>query len=233
MIIKFDQADIERLYNKTHIVIEGENIGCWETSYCIDTNGYPRFSIKQINLSAHRFMYQVHHPDEDISDKSICHTCDNTKCVNPDHLWSGSHQSNMKDMVSKGRNNKGSGVNLSKLNEDQVNNILKDIINGKFSWVTDISKTYQISNSVIWQILGGRIWKHVTKNYDLKRIKDMIITDCKGTKNFNSQFTEKDIHDIRKRVNGGESQRKVAKDYDVHQTTISEIIRGKTYKSVI
>lgn len=37
-------------------------------------------------------------------DKYALHTCDNNKCVNPDHLYWGTHADNIKDMVSKKRN---------------------------------------------------------------------------------------------------------------------------------
>lgn len=77
---------------------------CWEwQAYVNPENGYGTFCICG-NVYAHRVAYMLAHPDEDISDLLICHTCDNKICMNPAHLFKGTHIDNARDMVQKGRN---------------------------------------------------------------------------------------------------------------------------------
>lgn len=40
-----------------------------------------------------------------ISGKEICHACDRKGCINPDHLFQGTHSENMRDAFNKGHYN--------------------------------------------------------------------------------------------------------------------------------
>lgn len=60
----------------------------------------------------------------------VLHKCDNPECVNPDHLFTGTHRENMDDMISKGRNfiptqPHGEDHPSSKLTQSQVDQIRK------------------------------------------------------------------------------------------------------------
>jgi hypothetical protein len=111
---------------------------------------------------AHRLSYLQHYGE--IKDGMfVCHKCDNPSCVNPDHLFLGSHKDNMKDMVDKNRslNQMGENNNSSKINEIDVVKILSllPIMNN-----TQISKEFngRISHSMISNIRLGKNWSHIT-----------------------------------------------------------------------
>ena len=85
--------------------------GCWDWIGPINSvSGYGLFQYHGKQISAHRWMYQHVHGVQLDRKQLVCHSCDVTYCVNPKHLWLGTHKDNMKDMVRKGRSCKGKNM---------------------------------------------------------------------------------------------------------------------------
>lgn len=78
--------------------------GCWEWQAFIGENGYGMFRIGHRMVPAQRASYIIFNGDIPNRYILVCHHCDNPKCVNPNHLFLGTHQDNMDDMIKKGRN---------------------------------------------------------------------------------------------------------------------------------
>ncbi len=187
--IKLNESETERFWAKVDKKGKDE---CWEWK-CGKTLGYGRFKSGRSNLIAPRVAYtlsfgEIPHHDS-YHGLCVCHKCDNRACCNPNHLFLGTTDDNMADMVRKGRSLagdknpsrlrpetrprgdnhplrknpelslKGSSNGASKLTEDQVIEIRRLRKCGKM--YKDISPQFNVSTVLVALICLRKLWKHI------------------------------------------------------------------------
>lgn len=135
--------------------------GCWEWvgSLCgRDGRGKIYVNRTKGRVYVHRLSYEMHF-GEIPSDVEVCHTCDNPKCVNPDHLFLGSHSENMKDAYRKGRkSNHGEKNPKAKITEEIVREIRRRYLS---DGGVALAKEFGLERTAPWRIYHRKQWKNV------------------------------------------------------------------------
>lgn len=76
--------------------------GCIEAEGAPNNSGYCSVWYEGRRMGAHRAAYMEAH-GEIPEGLHVMHSCDNRRCINPDHLSAGTRSDNMQDCARKGR----------------------------------------------------------------------------------------------------------------------------------
>jgi len=133
---------------------------CWVWKLGKDKDGYGIFKgmIGTATFKrAHRYSYALHTGDLLVG-AQVLHSCDNPRCVNPNHLSSGTSADNMRDKMQKGRQRVPVGEDHGKaiLTERQARRILKDP-----RPYAEIASEYNVAPSTIGSLKQRVSWKNL------------------------------------------------------------------------
>lgn len=144
--------------NKDGPVMYDELGKCWEWTFRLSVKGYGQIHYKGRTRMCHRVSYEDKYGE--IPKGIFClHKCDNRKCVNPNHLFLGTHKDNMIDMKNKNRQSKEVRhyrykLIESKLDEDKIRQIKEKYKSGSITQRA-LAKEYNISQSIIFKVLNN------------------------------------------------------------------------------
>jgi len=144
---------LEERFNEKWIPVPES--GCW-LWIGAERNGYGRIARAGDGkpMNAHWVSLEIYSGAEIKSGSVVMHKCDNSFCVNPNHLSIGTQADNMSDMWAKGRGADGEKVAGNKLSEADVIAIRR-MIGANVS----IAGKYGVSESTIRDIKKERTWR--------------------------------------------------------------------------
>ena len=160
----------DRFYDKVDWGSCAAGDTCWHwigaRTGAISGERYGSFQLGSKIVKAHRASWIIHN-GEIPNGLCVLHTCDRPGCVNPDHLFLGSHQDNMKDMTKKGRRMSlpGESNPNSKLTKEQAAEIRK-LYSGKYGELSSLGRRFGVTHQMIRDIVIGNSWPIDHENHE-------------------------------------------------------------------
>jgi hypothetical protein len=130
--------------------------GCWNWSKSTWL-GYGKTVCNGRSMQAHRFAWSVL-VGPIPKDMQVNHKCHNRKCVNPEHLYIGTQQDNMRDMEQAGRGVKRIGEAHPKAKLTDLDVVA---IRSSIETSASLARSLHVSESLIRSVRQRKIWKHV------------------------------------------------------------------------
>lgn len=173
---------VQRFWRKVQRCEHGEMCPdcCWLWTGTKTRGGYGNVGIRQdgrpVTMRAHRLSWILTHGEIPAGMLALhnCPTGDNPACVNPAHLWIGTHLENQQDSIAKGRKAvgerhglrlhpeaaaRGEAITSTRLTREQVSDIRYLAAHGMSQLL--LGRLYAVSSSTIGKIERGETWAHL------------------------------------------------------------------------
>lgn len=153
---RFKTAD--QRFDEKFDVIES---GCWQwKSGEKRPLEHPKFLCDGVYVKASHFSWARSNNNHVIPPNLyVCHTCDNPRCVNPQHLFRGDHKRNMEDKAEKGRSFRGVGLkNGRAVVTPEMAETMRGMYQNEGYSQQAIANRFQVGQTTVSRIIRGDTW---------------------------------------------------------------------------
>lgn len=200
--------------------------GCILWTGPINPHGYGHCSKRfgPTNL-AHRLSFMASNGPL-LKGLSICHKCDVRRCINPEHLFQGTHFDNIRDCVKKGRATraKGEKAALSRLTEEKVREILESAEPRSV-----LAQRFSITSANVWFIQRRRTWRHVVVENPGPNTGPRAEPKSRPATSRKTKLTDDDVREI---LASDDTYMALAKRYGVVFSVIAWIKTGDSWRHI-
>jgi hypothetical protein len=195
-------------------VRRGDHEECWNWTGYARPDGYGGFRLNGRMVLSHRVAYAMSRR-RDPAAMLVCHRCDNRLCCNPSHLFLGTYLTNNRDRMVKGRNGARPNAKLSVRDAQQIRD------SDGSSRV--LAKRFGVDSSVIQRVRANRIWKDASY---VCRPHHSHLEACRRGRA--AKLAPGHVAAIR---DSTKTTVELGQLYGVHNSTISRIRRGRTWRN--
>ena len=142
---------------------------CWNWKAGTNGFGYGVFGYK---VAGRRVQWYAHRISASLfgittAERCILHSCDNPRCVNPEHLRSGTSTDNDADRVLRGRSPHGEGNPCAKLTALAVREIRTRRAAGDKTSYRKLAVEYGVSHQSVYLAATYKTWKRLVADTDV------------------------------------------------------------------
>lgn len=231
-----DAKRIEAFWAK--VDTSGGDTACWPwVGTRMRSGGYGQYSFRgpggRLENGAHRAAYLFSSGLPSTNGLFVCHTCDNTRCCNPAHLWLGTHKENQEDKTRKKRGNqaRGAAQASAKLTDEKVLVMRAQYAAGRTT--QELCAEYGLAPQNVVNALTGRTWKHLGIVAPEVFAQLRQAHQSHGAGRPGAKLTDAHAIEIRRLYALGVSQEKLAKQFGVSRTTIQPLVEGRTWRHIL
>ena len=147
-------GDILTRISKRYTIDPSTECHLW-ASY-LTKDGYAQITYNNSKIRVSKFILEKKLGRPLLENYETCHTCNNRNCINPQHLYEGTHKQNALDMKKAG-SCKGVKNGHSKISVETAIKIKQELVIGNKPFL--ISKKFNVPPTLVANIKKGSSWK--------------------------------------------------------------------------